>query len=141
MGDPTTLEYVSKIRAVVKVTDGDTYWFKVALPFRLEATICCRLIGPQFGYDCPERTKGSAHERAEARRAATVASSFVIGALADPAVTLWVRTERDPDDFGRWLGDVWREDADGTKRHLGPELRSLGLASIWPTRWRDEFDT
>lgn len=133
---PTTLEYVSRVQAIVKVTDGDTYWLLLRLPFRHQSTECIRLAG----YDCPERTKGSAREKAEAKRATQVALDFLWGALSTDGVTLWVRTEPDPDNFGRWLGDVWRETSDGQKRHLGAELRSFGLASLWPTRWRDEYD-
>lgn len=135
--EPTTLEYVSRVGGVWKITDGDTYWLVLRLPFRHAATECIRLVG----YDCPERTKGSAWEKTRAKDATTLASVFITETLTSPGCRLWVRTEPDPDDFGRWLGDLWREYPDGSRRHLGAELRSAGLASIWPTRWRDEFDT
>jgi endonuclease YncB( thermonuclease family) len=131
--------YIARITEVIKVTDGDTYWVRVDPGYRATfGPLKIRLLG----YDCPERTKGSAFERSEAIRAKSVATEFLAPVTPIPGASLWVRTEKDPDDFGRWLGDVWVE-SDGDQwpeRHLGAELRDKGLASIWPTRWRTEFD-
>lgn len=134
----TSRQYVYRVTEVVKVTDGDTYWLRVDVGFRANHLINVRLLG----YDCPERTRGSAREKAEAVRARSVATDFLEPAVARPRASLWVRTEADPDSFGRWLGDVWLE-SDGDQwpeKHLGAALRDQKLASVWPTRWRDEFD-
>lgn len=128
--------YLYRVAEVVKVTDGDTYWLRLDIGFRQTLLVNLRLLG----YDCPERTRGSTREKMQAVRATDAARTFL--SPDDPDATMWVRTEKDPDDFGRWLGDIWLE-SDGDRwpeRHLGAELRSQELASIWPTRWRDEFD-
>ena len=131
----TSRQYVYRVTEVVKVTDGDTYWIKVDVGFRATVLVNIRLDG----YDCPERNSGSLFEKNSAATATAFASLWLRDALG---TGLWVRTEKDPDNFGRWLGDVWVEyDGDQwPERHLGAELRAQGLASIWPTRWRQEFD-
>lgn len=134
----TTRQYIYRVTEVVKVTDADTAWLKLDVGFRQSLLVNIRLLG----YDAPERTKGSAHEKAEAVRATSVATEFLAPAVPIPGTSLWVRCQKDPDSFGRWLGDVWLE-SDGDiwpERHLGAELRSRGLASVWPQRWRSEFD-
>lgn len=133
----TTSPYVYQVTEVVKVTDGDTFWCRLDVGFRESILVDLRLSG----YDCPERHKGSDREKAEAVRATSVTTEFLSPVVPDLASELWVRTEKDPDVFGRWLGDPWREDATGAQRFLGVELRAAGLASVWPTRWRDEYDT
>ena len=134
----TTRPYTYRIVEVVKVTDADTFWLQLDVGFRQTLLVNIRLNG----YDAPERNRGSAHEKNAAVTATSVATEFLSPVVAMPGTSLWVRTEKDPDDFGRWLGDIWRE-SDGDQwpeRHLGAELRAQGLASLWPTRWRDEFD-
>jgi endonuclease YncB( thermonuclease family) len=126
-----TQQYIFRVAEVVRVTDGDTVHLRIAVGFHAEVMATVRLLG----YDTPERNKGSVHEKAEARRAHAVTAEFLARTDGD----LWIRTEKDPDVFGRWLGDIWLETGD-TKRHLGAELRAAGLASIWPRRWREEFD-
>lgn len=126
----TERQYVYKITEVVKVTDGDTYWLRVDVGFRQEILINVRL----FGWDCPESNRGSEFEKAQAVQARQAALDF----FAQTFSPLWIHTEKDPDNFGRWLGDIWQERS-GT--HLGNYLRSYDLASEWPTRWRDEFET
>jgi endonuclease YncB( thermonuclease family) len=133
----TSKQYVYRVSEIVKVTDADTLWARVDVGFRETILVNIRLLG----YDAPERNKGSAFEKAQARVATAAAIDF-LKLMGAPGCSLWVRTEKDPDDFGRWLGDVWLE-SDGDQwpeRHLGAELHSHGLASVWPTRWRDEFD-
>ncbi len=135
----TTRAYTYRIVEVVKVTDADTFWLQLDVGFRQTLLVNIRL----HGYDAPERNRGSAHEKAEAIRATSLATEFLAPSVPRPGASLWVRTEKDPDDFGRWLGDIWLE-SDGDQwpeRHLGAELRSHGLASLWPTRWRDEYGT
>lgn len=128
----TERQYVYKITEVVKVTDGDTYWLRVDVGFRGTLLINVRLMG----YDCPEARRGSEYERAQAVAARDAAETFLTRVTLDS----WVRTEKDPDNFGRWLGHIWQEPEPGVVWPLGNWLRDLKLASVWPTRWREEFD-
>jgi hypothetical protein len=100
------------------------------------------------GYDCPEANRGSDNERAKAKEARYCADSFFRG-LRDghlmhtdfgPVGTFWIQTQKDPDNFGRWLGDIWLEMVDTADIHLGKWLHNQQLASEWPTRWRDNFE-
>lgn len=120
-----------------KVTDGDTYWAYVDMGLRQIALIEIRLDG----FDTPERTKGTTFERKQAVVASDLAKSWWLRFMADgTAAEVWVETEPDPERYGRWLGKVYAEFLDGTRRYLGDALREQSLASIWPTRWRDEYD-
>jgi endonuclease YncB( thermonuclease family) len=121
-------EYVYRVTEVVKVTDGDTFWLRVDVGFRALVLAHTRLNG----YDTPERNSRDPYEREAAALAAGHAAAFLHAALADG--DLWVKTYKDPDSFGRWLGDVT---SGGVL--LGESLRAEGLASLWPTRWREEF--
>jgi endonuclease YncB( thermonuclease family) len=119
-----TRQYLFKIVEVLKVTDGDTYWFRVDCGLRHEALVNIRLLG----YDTPERTRGSAAEKQAAASATALAGLWLKAGMNNPEASLWVRTEPDPDNFGRWLGDVWLE-SDGDpwpERHLGAVLRETG---------------
>lgn len=129
----TTLPYTYKVSEIVKVTDGDTYWLRVDVGFRQLILIDCRLSG----WDAPEMTRGSAFEKAQAKVARQFADDWLAAALQ---TGLWIRTEKDPDDFGRWLGDLWTEEAD-EEHHLGTALAGQQLASAWPTRWHQIYDT
>jgi endonuclease YncB( thermonuclease family) len=133
----TARQYLYEVVEVVKMTDGDTYWLRLRHDpgFRQTTLILidCRLDG----WDCPETNKGSAFERSQAKVARTFAANWLTAALLKG---LWIRTEEDPDDFGRWLGDLWTE-ADGVEDHLGATLAAARLASAWPTRWREVYDT
>jgi endonuclease YncB( thermonuclease family) len=128
----TTQQYVFKINSILKVTDGDTFWAYCNVGFRETKLIEVRLLG----FDAPEKYRGDAYEKEQAAKATEVTTEFLTNA---PGV-LWVRTEEDPDDFGRWLGEVWWETDDGTQTYLGDVLRDQGLASIWPTRWHEEYE-
>jgi endonuclease YncB( thermonuclease family) len=131
----TTREYAYRISAVEKVTDGDTFWLRLDVGFRETLLVDCRLDG----WDCPETNRGSDYEKQQAKVAKQVTADFLTNVPTD--AVLWVRTEKDPDDFGRWLGDVWQETPDGTQTHLGGVLGAQQLASVWPTRWHEEYDT
>jgi endonuclease YncB( thermonuclease family) len=128
--------YVYTVDRIEKVTDGDTYWLHLDVGFRQTMLAHLRL----YGWDTPEINRGTVFEKSEARRAGAVAALFLTTALAGEE-TVWVRTERDPDNFGRWLGEVWAEAPDGAVTTLGDLLHEARLASAWPTRWREEFDT
>lgn len=127
-------EHVYRIAQVVRVVDGDTLWARVDVGFRFLALVNLRLAG----IDCPETHKGSAYERAKAAEAKALALAFLAG-----HGWLWAATEPDPDDFGRWLADVWAETPTGAEpvvEHLADQLLAAGLATRWPTRWRDVYD-
>lgn len=128
------LPYIYRITDVVKVVDGDSYWVRCDVGFRQNILINVRLIGPEAGVDCPERNRGSEYEKQQA----IAARAFAVGFLATDR-TLWIRTEKDPDNFGRWLGDIWFEDSTG-EHHLADALIHIELATIWPIRWRDIYD-
>ena len=128
-------QYVFKVAEVVKVTDGDTYWLRVDVGFRGLLLINVRL----WGYDCPEAHRGSEFEKAQAIQAQMAAEEWFRSTGGRDR--LWIRTEKDPDNFGRWLGEVWWEYLDGSRLVLGEMLRAAKLASEWPTRWHEEFDT
>lgn len=131
-GTMTERQYVYKITKVVKVVDGDSYWLRVDVGFRQENLINVRLAG----YDCPEARKGTSNEKEKAIEARAAVNAY----FNDMAGQLWIQTEKDPDSFGRWLGDIWREFPTGSQAHLGNYLALLKLASVWPTRWREEYD-
>jgi endonuclease YncB( thermonuclease family) len=127
-----TLPHIYRIVAVVRVVDGDSGWVQCDAGFRQTTLVNYRL----FGYDTPERHRGSTREKNLAVVAAVFADAFL-----KSTDTLWMRTEPDPDNFGRWLSEIWREDEAGDKTYLGAELHEAGLASVWPSRWHEEFDT
>lgn len=129
----TTLDYVFRVQEVDKVVDGDTYRLRVSVGFHLTALITVRLDG----WDCPELHGPTARERAAAIAARDVAAAW----LQAHTGTLFVHTEPDPDSFGRWLGDLWTDLDDRSVVHLGDALARLELATPWPTRWRDVYDT
>lgn len=129
----TERQYVYKITEVVKVVDGDSYWLCVDVGFRQENLINVRLAG----YDCPEAHRGTEREKQKAIEARQQADLF----LRRPSGQLWIQTEKDPDNFGRWLGHIWVETGSHDDNlHLGETLRGADLASYWPTHWRDEYD-
>lgn len=127
----TTKQYIFKVKDVEKITDGDTYWLYLDVGFRQTILVNIRLLG----YDCPEVTKGTELERQKGIEAKVLAEEW----LFDKSHPIWVKTERDPDNFGRWLGEVWKEESDGVKIYLGLYLMSYGLAVQWPKRWHEVY--
>jgi endonuclease YncB( thermonuclease family) len=116
---------------LVRDVDGDTFWLSVDydVGFRQHSTFVQEIrLG---GADCPEKHKGSVFERSEAVRAQNLTTGWL------RSHTLAMRSEPIPDDFGRWLGYVW--DAT-TGVYLVDDLAAAGLATIWPTRWRQVYD-
>lgn len=126
----TTKQYAYRPKAIEKVTDGDTFWLHLDVGFRGSLLVCIRLDG----YDCPELHSTSQAERDAALRAKEVTAKF----LTDNLQTIWVQTEKDPDNFGRWLGDVYSEVGE-TVTALGDVLKEQGLATVWPTRWHEQY--
>lgn len=125
--------YLYRVDTVVRVVDGDTYDLVVDPGFRLAYAHRFRL----YGWDTPERRRGSPFERSEARRATEEAASWI----ADAGSRLFTRTHK-ADSFGRWLAELLHEGEDWSAPagSLGVHLAALSLASPWPTRWRDRFD-
>lgn len=123
--------YDYAVTEVVKVTDGDTYWFRVDVGFRESLLVNVRLDG----FDAPETNSGDTTER----NAGAVARSLAAQFFTDHAGKVRVATKPDPDSFGRWLGQVYATTDTGDV-FLGDVLRAQGLASIWPTRWHQEFE-
>lgn len=128
-----------KVVGVEKITDGDTYWLRLDVGFRQTQLTHLRLLD----YDTPELFRPqSDYERGEARRAKEVVEEWFLF-INDPSTTVVVRTENDPDSFGRWLGEFTAHKEDGelhVNGHLGRHLSNLMLASEWPLRWREVFD-
>lgn len=134
----TTREYVYRIAAVEKVTDGDTYWLHLDVGFRQMQLTHLRLLN----YDTPEVNRGSDFEKSEAQRATAVVHEF----FAQPGVH-WCCTAKDPDNFGRWLAEIWSETLVQTESGLHVQrmwlhdvLMKQELATAWPTRWREVYD-
>jgi endonuclease YncB( thermonuclease family) len=139
-GDVTTAPYVYRIASVLRVVDGDSFWAYVDVGFYETKLINIRLMG----VDCPEKRQGSPFERRKAAEAARFTGQWL--ADVDEAFDLigaesyWVRTEKDPDNFGRWLGEVWREDENAAPRYLTGALVAAQFAVRWPTRWHEVYD-
>lgn len=131
-------DWAFEVIGVYKVTDGDTFWLHLDVGFRQQQLTEIRLLD----FDTPElyRPK-SDFEREKAREAKAMVEEWFEHVLAQEDSEVWVRTEKDPDSFGRWLGEVVVFDSSGMIAHLGESLRGVDLASRWPTRWREEFDT
>ena len=125
-----------------EVIDGDTFRLTIDVGLRLTAKIPVRLNG----WDTPEKRSTSTRKVSEAEkqaalRAESCADDWLFYRLDDVAMdrcSLWVRTEKDPEVYGRWLGDVWAEDEHGVI-HLGEELAQHDLATRWPERWYQVF--
>ncbi len=96
------VDYVYKVARIRKVVDGDTVDAVLDLGLYLTATIRFRLLG----IDTPERGQPGAVE----------ATAFAAAWLAD-SHGLTVRTSK-ADSFGRWLGDLHREDGSCLSRAL-----------------------
>lgn len=123
-------EYVYRLDRVERVVDGDTYWLHLDVGFRQTQLTHVRLDG----FDTPELFRPeNDHEAAKAREA----REFVVAWLGEDG-PVYVHTRKDPDSFGRWLGVVFRDGPDDTWVSMGEQLAAQGLASVWPTRWREE---
>lgn len=126
--------YEFPVNTIEKITDGDTYWLHLDVGFRQSMLAHLRLNE----WDTPELRRGSDYEKEQAKRAKKLVEGFMWNHLESEG--LWVRTYKDPDSFGRWLADVWGYDSRG-KVDLGQYLADMNLATPWPTRWREEYDT
>lgn len=136
----TTMPYVYRVKAVEKVTDGDTYWLHLDVGFRNTLLAHLRLNG----YDTPELNRGSAYEKEQGAIATEFVADWFTSRLAQFGSRVWVRTEKDPDNFGRWLATVWSEEEGEPNSDLGHALMANSLAVESPggkVKWRDYYDT
>lgn len=97
---------------VVRWVDGDTVWLTVDIGFRLEGTMDFRL----YGINAPER--GTSNGTAATAR---------VNQLAPPGSGVTIQSHKDPDNFGRWLADVWAGPV-GDGKSINQTLISEGLA-------------
>jgi endonuclease YncB( thermonuclease family) len=136
-GGGETQEYVYRLvdEGAERVVDGDTYWLRLDVGFRAWVLAHIRLEG----VDTPEMHRGSERER----EAAVVARQAAVDFLGLPGLgwRIWVQTRPDPGVYGRWQARVWAEGENGEKRVLAEELLGAGLATEWPTKWREVYDT
>lgn len=90
------LEYRDHKAEVIRWVDGDTVFLKVDLDFRIEGELEFRLLG----IDTPEKGKPGYKEAI-----AFVNEKAPVGG-ANPLI---VRSYKDPDKYGRWLGEIFHE--------------------------------
>lgn len=121
------MEYDYEVREVVKVVDGDTFDLIVDPGFRLSFAGRFRLLG----WDTPELRRGSDYERERGKVATEAATAW----FTEHAGDVRVLTAK-ADSFGRWLAAPY-----SPTDTLGDLLGDLGLATEWPTRWRDVYDS
>lgn len=129
-------EYNYRVPHTERVLDGDTLWAVLDLGFRMTATLPIRL----YPWDCPElrSSDASPFEKRQAKRARELAIDWLLTVPYSEDDTLWVTTEKDPESFGRWLGDFWF--ATAPLLTLGTALFNSDLATRWPVRWHDTYD-
>lgn len=135
-----TKDWTFVVVGVVKVTDGDTFWLRLDVGFRQVQLTHLRLAD----YDTPEvYGRKSDFELFKARQATAFVAEWLDWHLDSADVYVMATTRKDPDSFGRWLATLTAYDLASGRRlsSLGEQLREAELASIWPTRWREEFDT
>lgn len=125
--------YIYRVNRVVHLVDGDTLHAELDLGFRLTATLPIRL----FPWDTPElhAAKASPYEKRQAAKARSLTEAWV---ERNANEHMWVETQKDPESFGRWLGDLYVESAELAT--LGEALYAAGLATHWPTRWYEQHD-
>lgn len=120
----TTIEFRAQC---LRVIDGDSYYLYVDGGFHSYRQERFRLIG----VDTPELRSKDEPERQRAQEAKV----FVEGILKPTplpapggAWPLRIVTFKDPDNFGRYLAEVYYKDDDGVEHNLGDELLAKGLA-------------
>lgn len=138
--------YVYRARLIVPphggdpVFDGDTWWLHVDYGF--DGGFRDKFRSKRW--DMPEVT-GSAASEFEKEKGAEARVEAIDWFDEEP---FYVRTFKaseahdveDRGKYGRWLAEPFRV-FDGEEQHLGEHLASLDLATEWPMRWREQFDT
>lgn len=116
----------------VRVIDGDTVDMVIDRGFRDYRLDRFRL----YGIDTPEMNDKDPAVRLKAVEARDLMQSWLqpSGVLLGTGivrVTSWplrIVTYKDPDNFGRWLVDIYMQDAEGKEFHVNQELLARGLA-------------
>lgn len=147
MTSPLTFDqirYTYRVTAA-QVVDGDTFRLTLDPGFRLTTVQPVRLDG----WDCPEKHPVAINrpgipslqpEVTAALQAEEFARTWLEGWLYNrDNATVWCRTRKDPDSFGRWLGTVYITDTTTAFADLGMDLQRAGLAVTWPKRWWQEY--
>lgn len=113
----------------LRVIDGDTVDLLVDCGFHNHKVERFRL----YGIDTYELNSKDAAERTKALEAKVKLTGWLgpsLGTLSTLEKVIWplkIRTQKDPDNFGRWLAEVWFV-TDGKEIEVGSELIALGLA-------------
>lgn len=123
------------------VWDGDTWWLHIDKGF--DHGFRDRFRAKTF--DTPEVTGSAASEYEkqkgdEARVAAEewfVLSPFLVRTFKASKAHF----VEDRGRYGRWLAEPFRIGEDGNEEHLADHLIGMGLATFWPTRWREVHGT
>lgn len=128
------------VAGVERISDGDSYWLYVDTGFRRASLENFRLNG----YDTPElfSSLASAFEKEKAREAKAESERWFRDHLAT-GETIWLRSFKDTDRYGRWLGEFWTGSPSQETDALGGHLESLGLAANSPggrVKWREIYD-
>jgi Micrococcal nuclease (thermonuclease) homologs len=132
------VDYTYKVVEVIRIVDADTFWLTLERDVGFRTLVRFPQEFRLDEWDCPEKTRGSAYERAQARVAQAATAEF----FSRPLGTLWVRSRKDPDNFGRYFAIVKAGlsfyDPDAIS--LGESLAEHKLAVTWPTRWWQTYD-
>lgn len=140
----TELQYVREVMTLLprRIVDGDTWWCYVNLGYRQLGYFEYRLLG----WDTPEvNTAEDVWERGQGNAATLAAGTWWSDQIRAGGRRILIRSEPDPEKYGRWLGDLWAETPAGEQFHLGAHLSDLQLATSSDgtrgTRWRDTYGT
>lgn len=133
-------EWLFVVAGVERISDGDSYWLYVDTGFRRVSLENFRL----YGYDTPElfSSVASDFEKEKAREAKSAAEAWFADNLTRRRV-IWLRSRKDPDKYGRWLGEFWTGTPSETESDLGRFLEDQRLAIASPdggAKWRDRYD-
>jgi micrococcal nuclease len=110
----------------VKVVDGDTVDLLVDVGFHAFRRERFRL----YGIDTPELHAKTVEDREKALKAAEYVRSVLhpMGIFVEGDYNLRILTFKDPDNFGRWLAEIYYQDDKKEEHHLNGELLELGYA-------------
>lgn len=133
-------DWIFSVAGVDRISDGDTYWLWIDTGFRRVSLENFRLMG----YDTPElfSSIASDFEKDRAREAKARVITWFREHMAD-GNSMWLRSYKDADKYGRWLADIWVGSPSQVIEDLGASLEDLGLAVVSPdgkTKWRHVYE-
>jgi endonuclease YncB( thermonuclease family) len=142
----TTLQHIREVKTVLprRVVDGDTWWCHVDMDYHQIGFFEYRLDG----WDTPEKqstplVKVTEAEKLAAKQATAAAMDWWAIQIREGDRRIFIKTEPDPEKYGRWLGALWAETAYGQQYFLGQYLQARELAvpsdGTKGTRWRDTY--